>query len=74
MLTGMQRGWNDRNSTRRDRCQNTRILEETEARVDALKGHVSEDYLARMKVGLQYWIDGGQKGDLAWGIFVFRKR
>lgn len=52
----------------------TRVLEETETRVDALKSHVSEDYLARMKVGLQYWIDGGQKGYLARGIFVFRKR
>lgn len=34
---------------------------------------VSEDYIERMKAGLQHWVDGGHKGYLAWGIFVFEK-
>ncbi len=50
-----------------------RVLKETEARAGALQGKVSDDYIARMKVGLGHWIDGGEKGYLAWGIFVFGK-
>ncbi|MFU8878114.1 MAG: SAM-dependent methyltransferase [Wenzhouxiangellaceae bacterium] len=34
---------------------------------------VSRDYIERMQSGLQHWVDGGNKGDLAWGIFLFRK-
>jgi sarcosine/dimethylglycine N-methyltransferase len=34
---------------------------------------VSEDYIERMKAGLQHWVDGGNRGYLAWGIFVFEK-
>jgi len=34
---------------------------------------VSDDYIERMKAGLQHWVDGGHKGYLAWGIFVFEK-
>ncbi|MDT8448781.1 MAG: methyltransferase domain-containing protein [Wenzhouxiangellaceae bacterium] len=34
---------------------------------------VSDDYIERMKTGLQHWVDGGNKGYLAWGIFVFEK-
>lgn len=34
---------------------------------------VSREYIERMKVGLQHWIDGGHKGYLAWGMFLFRK-
>lgn len=34
---------------------------------------VSEDYIERMQAGLQHWVDGGHKGYLAWGIFVFEK-
>ena len=33
----------------------------------------SEEYIARMKVGLQHWVNAGQSGDLRWGIFRFRK-
>ena len=35
---------------------------------------VSDDYIDRMKAGLQHWVDGGRKGYLAWGIFVFEKK
>lgn len=34
---------------------------------------VSRDYIERMKGGLQHWINGGNSGYLAWGIFHFRK-
>jgi len=34
---------------------------------------VSDDYIERMQAGLQHWVDGGHKGYLAWGIFVFEK-
>lgn len=36
---------------------------------ELLKSGVSQDYIERMKNGLQHWIDGGHKGYLAWGIF-----
>ncbi len=31
-------------------------------------------YLDRMKIGLQHWVDAGEKGRLKWGIFLFQKR
>lgn len=49
-----------------------RVLEETEQRETELAGAVSGEYLDRMKVGLQHWVDGGQAGNLAWGIFHVR--
>ena len=51
----------------------TRVLHETQRREGDLDGKVSADYLTRMKAGLQHWIDGGTKGYLAWGVFLFRK-
>lgn len=50
-----------------------RVLQETTVQADRLDGHVSQDYLDRMKKGLQHWVDGGRRGHLAWGIFVFQK-
>ncbi len=32
-----------------------------------------QDYIDRMKVGLNHWIEAGDKGYLTWGIFHFRK-
>jgi sarcosine/dimethylglycine N-methyltransferase len=52
----------------------SRVLEETERRYDELVGSISRQYLDRMKIGLRRWIDGGQKGYLAWAIFCFKKR
>ncbi|OOG27161.1 SAM-dependent methyltransferase [Thioalkalivibrio denitrificans] len=51
----------------------TRVLRETEAHEDALKGEISDEYIQRMKKGLGHWIEGGRKGYLTWGIFRFRK-
>jgi ubiquinone/menaquinone biosynthesis C-methylase UbiE len=50
-----------------------RVLEETIRYESSPNPKVSKDYLEKMKKGLTYWIDGGKKGYLSWGIFVFRK-
>ncbi|MDA3895905.1 MAG: methyltransferase domain-containing protein [Desulfobacteraceae bacterium] len=50
-----------------------RVLKETEKQEDILKEKVSSDYIANMKKGLQHWVDGSEKGYLAWGIFHFVK-
>ncbi|MDN3516092.1 methyltransferase domain-containing protein [Aquisalimonas lutea] len=50
-----------------------RVLEETKSREDSLEGIISREYIERMKQGLQHWVNGGNNGYLAWGIFRFRK-
>lgn len=50
-----------------------RVLRELETREHELDGVVSKEYVERMKKGLRHWVEGGQRGDLAWGIFHFRK-
>jgi sarcosine/dimethylglycine N-methyltransferase len=40
---------------------------------DELRRYISGDYIEGMKRGLQHWVDGGNRGDLTWGIFLFRK-
>ncbi len=49
-----------------------RVLEETTAHEEELSAQISPEYIGRMKKGLQYWVDGGREGYLAWGIFHFR--
>jgi sarcosine/dimethylglycine N-methyltransferase len=51
-----------------------RILQETKNREQELKDKISEDYINRMKKGLQHWVDGGKNGYLTWGIFYFVKQ
>ena len=51
-----------------------RILEETQRREDELSKVVSQTYIDNMKIGLNHWVKGGEKGHLIWGIFHFRKR
>ncbi|WP_029895612.1 methyltransferase domain-containing protein [Desulfohalovibrio reitneri] len=51
-----------------------RVLKELESREDELKAAVSEDYIERMKTGLQHWVEGGNNGHLTWGIFHLRKK
>ncbi len=50
-----------------------RVLNETQKKYQDMVGLISEEYIARMKKGLQHWIDGGRNGFLAWGVFVFKK-
>lgn len=49
-----------------------RVLAETQRRESEISATVSADYLSRMKTGLQHWVDGGNAGNLAWGIFHVR--
>lgn len=51
----------------------TRVLETTEQLAPQLQGKVSDAYIERMKRGLNHWIQGGNAGHLAWGIFHFQK-
>jgi sarcosine/dimethylglycine N-methyltransferase len=51
----------------------SRVLRETERRETDIRKDVSDAYIQRMKKGLRHWIDGGKKGYLAWGVFLFRK-
>lgn len=50
-----------------------RVREVLVAEEDEVGRHVSRDYIDRMKRGLQHWVNGGNNGDLTWGIFLFRK-
>ncbi|MGF1450045.1 MAG: SAM-dependent methyltransferase [Opitutales bacterium] len=50
-----------------------RVKAVLEAREEELKTLCSEDYRARMKQGLDHWINAGRQGALAWGILHFRK-
>ncbi len=47
-----------------------RVFDETERLAPELSGQVSDTYLERMKVGLKRWVDGGNAGNLTWGIFI----
>jgi sarcosine/dimethylglycine N-methyltransferase len=51
----------------------TAVLNATIKQQQILLKSVSQDYIERMKKGLQYWIDGGNQGYLCWGIFIFEK-
>lgn len=51
----------------------SRVLQETERREEDLRKVVSQDYIDRMKKGLNHWIQGGRNGHLCWGIFLFEK-
>ncbi|EDN68010.1 sarcosine-dimethylglycine methyltransferase [Beggiatoa sp. PS] len=52
----------------------SRVLQEVEARNLALSKVCSQEYIERMKVGLNHWIEKGKKGYLSWGILHFRKK
>jgi glycine/sarcosine/dimethylglycine N-methyltransferase len=47
-----------------------RVLDETQRRSRELADQVSEAYLVRMKTGLKNWVEGGNAGNLTWGIFT----
>jgi len=49
------------------------VLQETKNRQHELENAVTPEYIERMKNGLVHWIEGGKKGYLCWGIFVFSK-
>ena len=49
-----------------------RVYDELVRRKPELAGRVSDEYCTRMQTGLQYWVQGGKAGNLAWGIFHAR--
>lgn len=49
------------------------VLSRTQEKECELLQEISSEYIERMKRGLQYWIDGGSDGYLAWGVFLFQK-
>lgn len=49
------------------------ILAEVNRRQDEVIATCGQDYIKRMKVGLQHWIDAGHQNYLQWGIFHCRK-
>ncbi|MDT7042726.1 methyltransferase domain-containing protein [Candidatus Nitronereus thalassa] len=50
-----------------------RVLKEVEANTFNLSRVCSDEYVERMKIGLQHWVDGGKAGNLKWGILHFQK-
>jgi len=50
-----------------------RVGEELSAQRAGLSGKISDEYIDRMLKGLQHWVDGADKGLLAWGILHFKK-
>ncbi|MCA9473848.1 MAG: methyltransferase domain-containing protein [Nitrospirales bacterium] len=50
-----------------------RVLDEITANRNTLIRVCSEEYIEKMKEGLQHWIDGGTAGHLTWGILHFQK-
>jgi sarcosine/dimethylglycine N-methyltransferase len=56
------------------RTHYARVQAELLIRRAELEGKVSAEYVDRMHEGLQRWIDGADRGLLAWGILHFRKR
>lgn len=49
------------------------VLQALKKQEAELVDHISPDYLARMKAGLQHWISAGKKGYLNWGILLMEK-
>ena len=50
------------------------VREDLHSRYLELTGSISTDYMDRMLVGLDNWVDAADKGYLAWGILYFRKK
>jgi len=50
-----------------------RVLQEVLANHTNLIRVCSDEYIERMKTGLQNWVDGGKAGNLTWGILHFQK-
>ncbi len=55
------------------RAHYARVGEELAAQRSALSDKISDEYAERMLKGLQHWVDGADKGLLAWGILHFKK-
>ncbi|MEQ9226847.1 MAG: class I SAM-dependent methyltransferase [Parvibaculum sp.] len=61
-----------RNLTHQLRRHYWRVGEELKANYDRLAKGASQSYLDNMIKGLQHWVDGADKGYLAWGVMQYR--
>lgn len=52
----------------------SRVLQETETHEAELIHKIDKAYVERMKTGLSHWIEGGERGYLTWGFFVFQRQ
>lgn len=50
------------------------VKTELESRYDVLVETISKEYMDKMILGLENWVDAADKGYLAWGIAHFRKK
>lgn len=51
------------------------VLQNLESREEELRSRgVSQDYIDKMKQGLNHWVNAGNKEALTWGILHFRKK
>jgi len=50
------------------------VLKQLNKKQDELKDVVSNEYVERMKTGLNHWVEAGNNGYLNWGILHFRKK
>lgn len=50
-----------------------RVREEVVKREEEVLRVCERDYIEKMKLGLQRWVEAGEAGRLKWGIFLFRK-
>lgn len=51
----------------------SRVLEEVVNNYDNITDKCGKDYIERMMMGLNHWIDAGKKGYLNWAILLFKK-
>ena len=55
------------------RAHYARIGQELQGNYDAAVSRSGQDYVDNMITGLQHWVDGADRGYLAWGILDFRR-
>lgn len=63
-----------RDLTHQLRVHYATVREDLQSRYRELTGSISTDYMDRMLVGLDNWVNAADKGYLAWGILYFRKK
>ena len=51
----------------------SKVLQALEERYDEMVKLCSSNYIDRMIIGLNHWIQTGKTGYLSWGILHFRK-
>ena len=52
----------------------SRVAQTLQQKRPDLENKISTDYIDRMMVGLNHWVEGARNDNLAWGILHFKKR